>query len=1117
LFAQNKITGKITDASGVVVGANVTEKGTSNGVMTDQDGNFSFTVSANAVLQISYIGYISQEIEVGNRTSLDITLVEDTQALDEVVVVGYGTQKKAHLTGAVSTVKAEDIEKISTSRLSNALAGRLAGVTVAQSGGARPGNGSEITIRARGTWNSTGALYVIDGIVRDGRAFDDLDPTQVESFSVLKDAAAATIYGSRAANGVILVTTKKGKTGKPTVSYSGSYSVGSFTVMPERETLEQRFSRVNDNQMEFSGSFFKDNMRPSIYQNLRNSSDGYISNDVFTDDEMDYYRKHGTVDLLKESWNEPITTNHAINVSGGTDRVRYFASGIYNDEDGAFKSLNYKKYNIRGSVEAKLNQYWTASLDLNTINTKELGPVMSADGSDRPNADRRLRQIFTNIIRGNNLIPAIVDGKYIGSGADMNGDNILAMAEGANGTTEDTYWSTEYTAGLKWDVPWVKGLSAKATYNKFYRQRSYKSWNTPYEVYSLKKEGTNGHIITNEIVGVSGTKGGEKGMAALTELSGREESYQLNTMLTYNNTFGKHEVGALIGYEQMESSASNFSATKKYFTIDQPYFNFGPGDTDDAGNAGNNYVIGNGQNESARLSYIGRLNYAYDSRYLAEFSFRRDASVKFHKDSRWGFFPSGSLAWRVSEESFIKDNLRWLNNLKLRGSIGLTGNDGNDEVGAWQWQDKMNLTNGFYYGGNSSTLGMSVSSLANIAITWEKSLSYNAGLEAGFLNNMFTFGMDYFFRHTYDILGSQAIDIPDTFGATLAQSTYGVVDSYGIEIELGFNKQISRDWAVWAKGNFGWSDNRLVEWDEIGVPQHLSKLGKNWDRRAGYLTDGIIHKMVNNNDGTYNVTTSTGNTYRVNETGYYQQGSGSDNDITANHFLAIGPGVLFYKDIGSPAGVDANGNALYSSEPDGTVADNAADRTWIMDHYNPPFNYGLLLGGSWKGFSLEVFFNGLAGHQTFLGWDSANSGGWSDTSLGYLSEDHYSSVNNPNGKMPAPTNWWGLNMRGYDTNSNENNPDFWVRNASFVRLKNITLSYDLPKTLLAKIGVGAVRVYASGNNVALLYNPLKGIADPELAASMNALGGGNYANRPENPAMSYPLMRTWTFGLNLSF
>ncbi|MDR3268514.1 MAG: TonB-dependent receptor [Tannerella sp.] len=1112
-----RITGTVIDVNGEpIIGANVVEKGTTNGRVTDIDGKFEFSVSPGATLEISYIGYMSKEVTVGNNSLFSVTLEEDLKTLDEVVVVGYGTQKKAHLIGSVSTVKAEEIEKISTSRLSNALAGRLAGVTVAQTGGARPGNGSEITIRARGTWNSTGPLYVIDGIVRDGRALDDLDPSQVESFSVLKDAAAATIYGSRAANGVILVTTKKGKEGKPTISYSGAYSIGSFTVMPERETMEQRFQMVNDHQMEFGGSFYKDNMKPSIYKNLQNSSGGYINNDVFTDDEMDYYRKRGAVDLLKDTWNEPVTTNHSINVSGGTDKVRYFVGGAYNDEDGAFKSLNYRKYNIRGSVEAKLNKYWTASLDLNTTNTKELGPMMPSGGGAY-NAERKLKQIFAGLSRTNLFIPAKVDGKYIGSGGNMTGDNILAIAEGANGTTEDTYWSTEYTAGLKWDVPWVKGLSAKTTYNKFWRQRFYKTWNTPYEVYSLRKEGTNGHIVTNDIVGVSGIKGGEKGMATLYELSGRDESYQFNAMLTYNNTFGKHEVGALLGYEQVEAYADNFSAQKRYYTIDQPYFNFGPGDTDDAGNAGNNYSIGNAQSESARLSYIGRMNYAYDGRYLAEFSFRRDASVKFHNEFRWGFFPSGSLAWRVSEEAFIRDNLTWLSNLKLRGSVGLTGND---EVDAWQWQDKMNLAGGFYYGGSSSTLGMNVSSLANSAITWEKSLSYNAGLEAGFLQNMFTFGLDYFFRHTYDILGSHAIDIPDTFGATLAASNYGIVDSYGIEVEVGYNKQINKDWAILAKGNFGWSDNKLVEWDETGVPQHLSVLGKNWDRRRGYLTDGVIHRMVDNGDGTYNVTTSTGNTYKVPEKGYYLHGNGSDNDIVADHFLAMRPGVLFYKDIGSPAGVDADGNALYSSTPDGAVTNDNADRTWIMDHYNPPFNYGLLLGSRWKGFSLEVFFNGLAGHQTYLGWDGIGGDGlWDDTSVAYWSKDHYSSVTNPDGMMPAPTNWWGLNVRGYDTNVAENNPDFWVRNASFLRLKNVTLSYDLPKNVLATIGVSAIRVYASGNNVALLYNPLKGIADPELAGSVNNMykTGDGIGTRPENPAMSYPLMRTWTFGLNVSF
>jgi hypothetical protein len=475
-------------------------------------------------------------------------------------------------------------------------------------------------------------------------------------------------------------------------------------------------------------------------------------------------------------------------------------------------------------------------------------------------------------------------------------------------------------------------------------------------------------------------------MASLSENHSTTGSYQLNGFINYNNTFGKHEVGAMLGFEQAESDYEWFGASKSNYDLNNlPYFNFGPTDQQYYGVNGSAW-------EDARLSYIGRFNYGYDNRYLLEFSFRRDASVKFDESHRWGFFPSGSAAWRISQEKFFQNALPVVNNLKLRGSVGLTGNDA---VGSWQYLDLVNVaTGGAYYGGSSAAYGTNIGTVANPLITWEKSLNYNGGLEAGIFNNLFTFGFDYFFRHTYDILGSQTNEIPDTFGATLADTNYGIVDSWGYEIELGFNKQITEDVAVWARGNFGFADNKIVEWAESGVPAHLSKIGKNWDRLAGYVSDDIVHTMTNNGDGTYTVNGK----YSVPETGYYSQ-KGSNYDITANNKYAMRPGSAFYKDLGSPTNeVDANGQKIYSTTPDGIITGDDADKTWIIDRYNPPYNFGLLLGGSWKGLSLEVFLQGLAGHQAFIASADAAAYSWTDSNWAYWSEDHFSYVSNPDGQ-----------------------------------------------------------------------------------------------------------------------
>jgi TonB-linked SusC/RagA family outer membrane protein len=1111
-----RVTGTVLDDKGTpIIGANIMEKGTRNGTVSDLDGKFSLSVGANAVLQITYIGYRSEEVSVGSQSVLKVTLKDDSELIDEVVVVGYGTQKKVSLTSAVSTVGGEQLRSMPTSNLTNSLAGKLSGVSVSQSQGGRPGNSSNLTIRARGTWNSTEPLYVIDGAVRDSRAFDVLDASEVESISVLKDASAAAIYGSRAANGVILVQTKRGKEGKPEVAYSGSIGVGSFTLTPITESAMQHIAFTNDYEREFN---VNPNTDPNIpldskwgfhyWPSVKKPDGSYINSNVFTDDEIEYYRNRD-FNLLEEAYRTPITHNHSINISGGTDRITYFAGASYYNQTGAFEVVDYTKYSARGGIDATIAKGLKLSASMSAANSVDNGPTTRSSfgsfngGSGGESGDgdsRRLGALFYNLIFSSHLFPGKVDGKYIGVGANMDGESALALAEGAGGSRNDRWWNTEYTAALEYEIPGIKGLTAKLMYNNYVRQRYEKNNSQPYLVYQLKREGTNNHIVTEQVL----SSIQKNGTASLYEGHDTSESYQLNGFLNYNNTFGKHTVGALLGFEQAESKGEWFNATKSnYDLVDHPYFNFGPSDKQF-------YSISGSGWENARLSYFGRVNYGFDSRYLLEFSFRRDASVKFAENHRWGFFPAGSAAWRVSEESFFKNSAisNAISNLKLRGSLGLTGND---NIGSWQYMNLAEVnTGGNYYGGAQSTYGTRIGKVSNPLITWEKSTNWDAGLELGFLNNMLTLSGDYFFRHTYDILGSQTAEIPDTFGATLADSNYGIVDSWGYELELSFNKQINKDVSLWAKGNFGFSDNKLVEWAEAGVPEHLSRIGKNWDRMYGYVADGIVKNVTDNNDGTFTVTTSTGNTYNVSGKGYYPN---SNYDITSSNKYAMRPGVVFRKDLGSST-TDADGNKVYNTTPDGKITEDDADKTWIVDHFNPPYNFGLLLGGSWKGFSLEVFMQGLAGHKSLISISNAAQYGWAQTTVGYWSADHFSFASNPDGNMPAPTNLGGYNMQGNDQHNSTTGTSYWVRDASFARLKNVTLSYDINKKILSKAGISLAKVYVTANNVCLLYNPLS-YFDPELAAPTN-----NPDPAKDNPVpgiWAYPLMRTITFGVNFNF
>jgi TonB-linked SusC/RagA family outer membrane protein len=1101
-FAQHSVSGVVGDKNESLSGVNVFVKGTTRGVMSDAGGKYEIEVSGNSdVLVFSFVGYTQQEITVGSRQVIDVTLTEEAENLDEVVVVGYGAQKKVSLTGSVATVSAKDIRNIPVSNLSNALAGRLSGVTIKQSGGGRPGNSSDIVIRARGTWNSTSPLYVIDGIVKTATEFNLLSASDVESISVLKDASTTAIYGSRASNGVILVQTKRGQVGRAVISYSGSVNMGTdFTVMPRRETAAQAMTWSNDRAREVDLDpnsrdipYQPDGIRywPSVY---RSDNGKVINSNVFTPDEEEYYKANG-YDLMDDAWQTPITSTHSVSVSGGTDKIRYYVSGNYYDETGVFKILSYKKFSVRGNIEADIAHGLKAGLQINLNNSTNVGPSdMSA--TSNPDYDRTLGAMFNTVMMSSPFIPAKVDGKYIGFGNNSGGDNILAIFEGANGNTTHQYRDNEYTATLEWDVPWIKGLNLKTTFNQFFKNTFGKTWQTPYPVYTLNIEGENNHIVTREFADGPFVTG----YPQLGEAHGHESSYQWNGIVSYNNTFAeRHELGLMLGFEQYEKFDESFSASMTNFDLYKPYFGFGPSNK-------SYYGIGGGGGETARLSYFGRLNYAFDSRYLFEFSFRRDACVKFDPRYRWGFFPSASAAWRISEESFFKENISFINQLKLRASYGLTGNDGGNDVSGWQWLDNASRQGGMYYGGSSTEGGVAIGAISNPYITWEKSDNLDLGIDIGILDNMFTLSGNYFYRNTYDILGSQTGNLPDTFGADLASSNYGKVNSFGIEVELGFNKRLSKDIDFWARGNFGWADNKLVEWAETGIPSHLSRIGKNWDRSFGFVSDGIIWDMTPNGDGTYNITTSTGSEYLVNHD--YAAGRGSGYDIEAHNALAMRPGYVFIKDIGSSY-VDEEKNTIYSSTPDGKLEDGFADKTWIVDHINPPYNYGLLLGGSWKGLSLEVFVQGTGGNMGGLLGTTKDSP--FEASYGFWSEDHFSFVNNPRSQWPLPTYASGFYTVGGDSG---NIHSIWLRDATFIRLKTVSISYQFDQKLVSKIGLNGARIYVTGNNLGFLYNPLKEY-DPEVVESNNKLSG--FQGGSISGMNKYPLLRSFTVGVEISF
>ena len=712
------INGVVTDEKGeTIIGANVSVKGTTIGTITDIDGKFTLDIPEGAKLQVSYIGYLTQDITVGNNTSLNIKLLEDTQNLDEIVVVGYGVQKKSSVSGAIATIAQNDIKKAATSNLSDALVGQMPGLIAVNESG-KPGSGSKLLIRGQGTWNNSDPLVIVDGIERD---FSNLDPNEVETISVLKDAAAAAVYGARAANGVILVTTKRGKDGKPSVKLDTYYGLKNVTRYPDLATPYEWASTRNK-------AYLMDGVSPN-------------DNRIFTQEQLENFRTGGQgTDWYKETFNKTAPQYYAnLNLSGGSEKVKYFVSLGHHSEDGLIDNFNYKKYNFRSNIDAKVTERFTISADVDASTRTYNSPGWKAE------------DLFHYVARQNPTLPAYHPN---GLPANTNGEHLPEMVH-SSGNNKETYNDFRVTFKADYKIPGIEGLVARGmfSYGKNYMYN--KKFFIPYSMYDVNE---NGDITNTKVVG-------EK--TKLDEKFDQGDGYTYNVSLNYNRTFGKHDVGFLFLYEQESSKGNEFSAFRTNFVSNSvPQLSAG-GDADKT-NAGK-------ANEWARNGLVGRINYAFDSRYMFEASFRYDGSITFPKGHRYGFFPSVSGAWRISNEAFIKDNFSFIDNLKLRASYGTLGND---QVKLWQYMSEFVYSDVATIGGkNTNSIAVYKDLFPNPNITWEKSSTFDVGLEGMLWQGLLSFELDFFSKRTKDILAPQIRTIPETFGATLPDVNYGILDN----------------------------------------------------------------------------------------------------------------------------------------------------------------------------------------------------------------------------------------------------------------------------------------------------------------------------------------------------
>ena len=1007
------VTGVVLDSQGEpVVGANVFEKGEkTNGTITDIDGKFSLNVSDNATLVISFVGFKNQEIAVKGRDKIDIRLADDTELLDEAVVVGYMTQKKGLVTGAVSSMKMDEkLNTLPTTSAGNILVGKLAGVSVSTPNGL-PGAAPSISIRTGSSWNDQNVTYVIDGVVRGGGDFNNLSPNEIEDITVLKDAASAAIYGSRSAGGVIIVTTKKGTRGKPVFNYSYGYSIDTRTKNSDLTSGVEA---------------------AELYGRINGEADpaGW----AWSQEEIDHIRTINNgwgYDQLDAVWRNPVTQTHNFSVNGGSEKVRYFGAASYVKQEGFLKPYTYDKYNIRMNVTADITKDLEVFAGLAIYNTFQGNAVF--ENAEANYGKLRVWQpdqpVYTD------------SGKHIDFGWIANNG---ASVDGKGGYNKSQMLKPQAVISATYKAPFLKGLSAKISYSRSWVHDLNKIYYTNYDLYQVKKSGTHNHIFSTKDEDIIGTrKTTWVGKDYIQRKSSWSGDKQFNVQLSYENVFNNlHRVSGTLVTEWYEGDGASVHGGRETFPVymtDQFWAassaradTWGGGDTDW---------------QSGRFSYIGQFSYSYADKYLLSFSFREDGSMNFAPSQRWGFFPAGSLGWVISEESFF--NKSAIQFLKLRASVGLTGND---SVGGWQWQESYKSGSSAYFGSSpSKSVGITYGSVVNPNLTWEKALSYNVGADVNFLNH-WTVSADYWYRNSYDILGSRQNTLPNSFSLTMPAENYGEIHAQGFDLQLGYHGN-NKDFSYYGNLTMSYGWNKTIKQDYAENARWIDiPVGKSRSYITGWEFDKIIR------------TQEELDAFKAEHPNYQHNG------------LSPELGMMVFKDLSGPDG-----------KPDGII--NDWDKV-ILKNSNNPVIYGLNLGGSWKGLSVDMMFSGQLGVDK---WATDLAGGveWNRMWKKWYNDSW--TPENQNATLPKRIS--SNNAKTYETASS-----YWLKDASFMRLKYLTVSYDLPKNQFYNKLFDNVRFFVTGTNLFVLSSFNKNYYDPEI-------GNGN----------AFPILRSVNLGVDVKF
>lgn len=1009
-------------------GVNIVVKGTTNGTMTDIDGQFVLSAPDKSVLSISYIGFKPLEIVADVSKSMNIVLHEDTELIDEVVVIGYGVQKKSVVTAAISKVSSEDLGKTAPVRIDNALKGLAAGVQVTTTNG-QPGSNSKVRIRGIGTINNADPLYIVDGMPVDG-GIDNINPSDIASIEVLKDAASGAVYGARAANGVVIVTTKKGTIGRTKVTYDFSY--GWQTPWKKRDMLNAtQYATLMNEAAAFAG------------EDPRYSNVGSLGIGTNWQDALFYD-------------NAPVQ-NHQLSISGASEKINYYLSAGYYNQDGIiggnYDKSNYERFSLRSNTiytlfDEAANRNWLKDMKVSlnatysrinnigvnagSLTGSPLGsavfmdPTMeiyAADGTDysgrydfnkygEPIRDKRTGRLLT-IPSGdmNELANPLADLSL--PGTKHNSDKIIATLSAELGIWDN----------LRYKISWGSDLA-------FWGEDG---WNHPYYL----------------------NKNANNDKSSVTSQMNRGYTWQIENVLTYDKTFGAHSFAVVLGQSAKEYTGRKLAGNAQDlvdYDPDKANLDFTTGLQSD----GKRNAWGGAFNPSTLASYFGRLSYNYDERYMLQVTVRRDGSSNFGPNNKWATFPSISLGWNLTNESFMEERPDWLTATKVRLSWG---KNGNENIGAFRYTANVALNNNYIFGNpqhQSIILGSKPSGTPNPDLKWEESEQYNAGLDFGFFSNALTFSVDYFYKKTNGML--KEMSIPSYLGESRPWGNVGTMKNEGVEFELGY-KFRKNDWTFGVSGNLSYLKNELINLgnsDGFEMKDHVHQIG-NVSRAEnglpypyfyGYTTNGIFQNQTQIDA-------------YINDKGEKLQPNAVPGDV------------IF---------VDLDGNGVISDDDKSMIGKGTPDWT-----------FGLNLNAAYKSFDISMLISGALG-QEILDVTRRLDVRYVNLPEEFMNRWHGEGTSN---KLPR-FSW---------TNNNDNwrTSDLYVHNGSYARIKNIQLGYTLPNKLTRKYFVDRLRLYVAAENL-LTLTGYKGF-DPEINAdASNGIDRGYY-----------PQARTLTVGLNLNF